>query len=100
VIVSVNPEDRENRWGASGETNASGVAEILTAGQYRGLSVGKYRVTLTRIEHVATGQYNDVGTEMFEPRNLIPGEYTDSASTPFQFEMEAKAFSETFQLEK
>ena len=100
VIVSVNPEDKGNRWGASGETNASGVAEIFTAGLYRGLSSGKYRVTLTRLEHTKTGRFDDTGAEIVESKNLIPDEYVHSAQTPFLFEMGTKAVTETFHLEK
>ena len=100
VVVSVNPENKDNRWGASGETNASGVAVILTAGQYRGLSPGKYRVAIAQFEHIKTGKFDDTGAEIIESKNLIPGEYTDSAKTPFHFEMEAKTTSQTFQLEK
>lgn len=100
VVVSVNPEDRTNRWGGSGETNASGVAEILTSGQYPGLSEGKYRVTVLAFEHIPTGKYDDTGAEIIDSKSLIPAEYSDSAKTPFHFEMEAKATTQTFQLEK
>ena len=100
VVVSLNPEDKDNRWGASGETNASGVAVILTSGQYPGLAQGKYRVTLTRLEHVKTGELNDAGNEIILSKNLILEEYSNLASTPFQFAMETKATTLTFQLEK
>ena len=100
VTVSVNPEDPTNRWGASGETNASGVATIMTAGQYSGLSQGKYRVTLTRLENTKTGEISETGWEVVESKQMMPEEYTDPAKTPFQFEMETKATSVTFQLEK
>ena len=100
VLVSVNSEDTSFRWGGSGETNASGVATILTAGQYRGLAQGKYRVTLLHFEYIKTGQIADSGVEITDMRSLMPEEYTDSAKTPFHFEMEAKATSVTFQLEK
>ena len=100
VLVSVNPVDPTNRWGGSGQTNASGIAEILTAGQYRGLSAGNYRVTLKAYEHTSTGKFDDTGNEIVHSKNLMPVEYTNSSSTPFQFEMEPKATTLTFQLEK
>ena len=100
VVVSINPEDKDNRWGASGETNASGTAAILTASQYPGLAPGKYRVTLTRLEHTDTGEVNDAGNKIILSKNLIPEEYTELAKTPFHLEMGTKAMAETFQLEK
>jgi len=100
VIVSLTPEDPDNRWGGSGETNASGVATVLTAGKYPGLAPGKYSVVLMKFESVDTGRLDEEGLKIFESISLLPKEYTDYAKPPFQLEMEASALAETFQLEK
>ena len=101
ATVSVNPEDSTtNKWGASGGTNASGVADILTAGQFRGLPVGKYRVTIRHYENISTGELNEFGQEIFQTNNLVPMEYSLTSKTPFHFEMEPKAMNLTFQMEK
>ena len=100
VVISVNPEDKTNKWGANGETNASGVADIMTSGQYKGLAEGKYNITLTAIEYLKTGKLDDTGQEILEPKMLMSPEYADSAKTPLKFEMAAKSFSETFKVKR
>ena len=100
VIVSVIPADPTNQWGASGETNPQGVAEISTVGKYSGLSVGKYHVTLMFFVSTKTGQLDEGGEEIVNVTNSIPEAYANFAKTPFHFEMEAKAATQTFQLEK
>ena len=99
VIVSVNPEDSGNRWGASGQTDAQGVATIKTAGQYPGLSSGKYNVTLMKFESVNTGKRDEEGNEIMDSKSLLPEKYTNFAQPQFRFEMGTAEFTETFQLE-
>ena len=103
VTVAVNPEDPNSKWGASGGTDASGVADILTAGKYRGLPPGKYSVSLWLFENIK-GKASDADTgeavEVVQTNNLMPMEYSLSSKTPFHLEMEPKAMSFTFQLEK
>ena len=51
AMVLLIPEDASlNDWGPGGITNASGVAVMLTNGQYRGAPLGKYKVTVTKTE--------------------------------------------------
>lgn len=100
VTVTASPEDPASKWGAWGNTNTSGVADMMTAGQYRGVSEGKFRVTLSSFKHTATGTFDDLGAEIYESTSLMSAEYSSSAKTPFQFEMGPKAITLTFQIEK
>lgn len=47
--VALYPLD-ESKWTASGGSDASGNAEIHTWGTYRGVPVGKYKVTVTKVD--------------------------------------------------
>ena len=108
VLVSVSPEnpnadDPHSKWGASGSTNESGVANIKTTGKYPGLLTGKFRITLWLCEDVVSKTVDaDTGkeVEVVQSKNVMPMEYWNVAKTPFRLEMEPKAMNFTFQLEK
>ena len=51
ALVQLIPEDPVNSaWGPGGNTDASGVVVLQTNGRYRGAPLGKYRVTVTKME--------------------------------------------------
>ena len=59
--VTLHPMEQSG-YSAGGTTNASGAVEIMTGGQYRGVPVGQYKVTVTKTVLVF-----DPG---FEPENI------------------------------
>lgn len=51
AIVSLIPADGTRaKWGSGGKTNSNGVAKIKTHGQFDGVPVGKYKITVKKTE--------------------------------------------------
>ena len=51
--VTLHPiETGVSAYSAGGTTNAGGIVEIVTSGQYKGAPLGKYKVTVTKTELV------------------------------------------------
>jgi hypothetical protein len=66
---------------SGGTTNAKGIAEIFTRGQFSGVPAGKYKVTVTWVVNIAdpTSQPKIVGG--------LEAEYANSGSTPLEVEV-------------
>ena len=54
--VVLLPKDPDNRWGAAGQTDSSGVVEFYTEGRYRGVPEGEYQLTVSKV-YTEPGQY-------------------------------------------
>ncbi len=48
ATVNLKSTDPGNKWTSGGRTDATGVANLVTHGQYKGVPVGKYKVAVSK----------------------------------------------------
>jgi len=105
VILTTNhPDDPAYAWAAVGTTNESGVADLKTLGEYRGAPAGTFKVTATLYD--SRPHPNPVfaldadGNPNFETYNALKPVYASLKDPPLTLEVDSKATSVTFQIEK
>jgi hypothetical protein len=101
--VHLIPQD-ENQWAVGGSTDTTGTVVLKTHGKYSGVPVGKYKITVSKMERENIGEQPK---NMFEPSqkiimyNLIDPVYSDPEKTTLEIEViQGKKISETFDLGK
>ncbi|MDR1493169.1 MAG: hypothetical protein LBT05_10660 [Planctomycetaceae bacterium] len=101
AIVSLAPEDAELRqWSISGTTNASGVVNIRTNGDFAGAPAGKYKVVVRKTEAITTGEKDVYGDPITGSRALVAEEFSNSQKTPLSLEIGSSSVKETLKVKK
>ncbi|MCF0233647.1 MAG: hypothetical protein HUK22_01560 [Thermoguttaceae bacterium] len=101
AMITLKALDASNKWTSGGTTDASGVATLVTHGQYKGVPAGKYKVAVTKIVGEGTPpppspidaesarkyqEYIDSG-ETYEEFYVIAQEYGTIETTPLEIEV-------------
>ena len=100
VTVMIVSDDPTFKWGASGATDASGIAKMKTLGEWPGVAAGAYKVTSSQWEYIPTGTFDEEGFEIVELKALLKPEYSNPKKTPWTIEVETKATNVTLQAKK
>jgi hypothetical protein len=87
----------DDRWGAAGTTNESGVAKIRTAGQYAGAPAGTYKVLISKIESEDEPE-NPPQNYVHPVTYIIDQTYSDVDTTPYTLTITNKAVNEKFEV--
>jgi hypothetical protein len=101
--VHLIPQD-ENPWAVGGSTDSSGTIVLKTHGKYSGVPVGKYKITVSKVEREDVGE---APKSMFDQQpepvmyNLIDPVYSNPEKTSLEIEViQGKKISESFDLGK
>jgi hypothetical protein len=99
ILVAQDPSGR----GASGTTDANGMAKLGIAGQGEGAVPGKYAVTVSKIEGGQASNPNQTQEEFYKqqksgstaapssPKQALPAKYLSAQSSGLQCEVTEKA---------
>ncbi len=94
ATVLLFSEDKSlNKWNISGITDASGVVKMNTH-NFKGVPVGNYIVTVTKVEQEGSGLVEINGEMMTKPTknfNLVEEVYMDKDKSPLKLIQEAKS---------
>ena len=97
-LLSLDPS---NKWTSGGTTDALGVVALATHGQYKGVPVGKYKVSVFKkvgegtpppplpTDEASEKAYNDYyeSGQTYDLFCLIEKKYTDFKTTPLEIEV-------------
>ena len=100
AIVRLFPDDTENKWVSGGGTDADGVVEIRTDGDFSGVPKGTYKVTCSKSEAIPTGQMSEEGEEAMDTKILVARAYTRPNTTPLALTVTDAPINEVFKVGK
>lgn len=83
------------QWSVSGTTDASGVAQLRTHGQFPGAPAGTFKVVLRKSENENTGPE---GRETVKIFSLVEKQYRDESTTPLEISVGNKGVAQTFDI--
>lgn len=97
-LLSLDPS---NKWTSGGTTDSMGVVALVTHGQYKGVPVGKYKVSVFKkigegtpppplpTDEASEKAYNDYyeSGQTYDLFCLIEKKYTDLNTTPLEIEV-------------
>ncbi|MBQ9812287.1 MAG: carboxypeptidase regulatory-like domain-containing protein [Thermoguttaceae bacterium] len=99
--VNLQSLDPSNQWTSGGVTDAQGVVALVTHGQYKGVPIGKYKVSVFKkvgegtpppplpTDEASEKAYNDYyeSGQTYDLFCLIEKQYTDLNTTPLEIEV-------------
>jgi len=100
ILVNLIAKTPAKYGAASGTTDASGDAKILTYG-FVGVPLGEYTVTLSRIDIEGmtrvenSGGWDEFGGQVYQ---YVEDKYTKAESTPYSITVTEKGVKETFEI--
>lgn len=90
AMINMKAEDASNKWTCGGRTDEKGVAAIVTHGQYKGVPVGKYKVSVNK----TIGEGTPPPPSPIDAESArVYQEYIDSGATYEEFYVVDKKFS-------
>lgn len=103
--VRLIPDDANSPWSSGGSTDNSGVATVLTHGEYAGAPAGAYKVTVSKVE-MPPPQSGSSLENLDRPAaaadnatyDLVAVEYSSPEKTPLKLEAKAGAGDHKFDL--
>ena len=103
VSVTLRHSETSGKWAISGITNASGVANIRTHGQFPGAPMGTFKVVLSKtvIEGGSGSDDDNRASPSKEPvkiYSLIDKQYLQEETTPLQIDVQKKRASASFDI--
>lgn len=82
AMITLMSADGSSKWSSGGTTDASGVATMVTHGQYKGVPTGKYKVAVSKTVGEGTPPppkpYDEESARVYQ-------EYIDSGATYTEF---------------
>lgn len=89
AMITLQATDGANKWSSGGETDAKGVATMVTHGQYKGVPAGKYKVAVSK----TVGEGTPPPPSPIDAESArIYQEYVDSGATYAEFFVVAPEF--------
>jgi hypothetical protein len=91
AIVSLVSEDVSNNWTSGGTTNANGVVNIMTYGQFLGCPEGKFKVCISKQMVEGKVDMSDPASPKGSPiiYDLVPPELNSAKTTTLEIEVKA-----------
>ncbi|MBQ9873390.1 MAG: carboxypeptidase regulatory-like domain-containing protein [Thermoguttaceae bacterium] len=101
AMVNLKSTDASNKWTCGGTTDEKGVAALVTHGQYKGVPIGKYKVSVNKTigegdppprtpfnEETARAwkEYHDAG-KTYEEFYVVDQKYATVDATPLEIEV-------------
>lgn len=112
ATVILLPEDPEIKWGIAGNTNENGKATLLTSGDFKGVPMGTYKLTVSKTMYLGdepepedpsmydAWQQRMMNNEFSVPYYLVDPKYSAPATTPLSLTVPKGGLEETIDLGK
>ena len=91
ATVRLVPIEGDGRWAVAGVTDAKGVVEFLTHGQFKGAPVGKYSVVVSK-------EISETENKKVKMFTVVEKKFTQQTTTDLTLEVADKGADATFDL--
>lgn len=110
--VILKSTDPSFKWAVGGITNAQGVVDVVTHGQFFGAPEGTYKVVVSKTEAIPDGTPKELPPDVDPASIMTPSsgmvsiftfvekEYTDAETTPLTIEIKKGKNAETYECGK